>query len=116
MDNELQQIGYRVKQARISNHLTQQQLAENTGISTSFLCNIENGRQSMDLRIFIALTNALNVSADWLIKGNPLTSSRINEMIEKELSSCSTKEREAILQLIQQMKKTIVSLKSTSDE
>ena len=58
MDTELMKIGSRVKQARLTKHLTQMQLAEAAGISVSFLSNIENGRQSMNLRALIAISDA----------------------------------------------------------
>ena len=76
MDTELMKIGSRVKQARLAKHLTQMQLAEAAGISVSFLSNIENGRQSMNLRALIAISDALNVSADWLIKDIPHSASQ----------------------------------------
>ncbi len=116
MDTELQQIGSRVKQARLDRHMTQQQLAEAADISVSFLSNIENGRQSMNLRVLIAISDALNVSADSLIREVPRTSSHIAEEIERELSSCTPKERETILQLVQLMKKSITGLKDSQNE
>lgn len=116
MDTELMKIGSRVKQARLAKHMTQMQLAEEAGISLSFLSNIENGRQSMNLRVLIAISEALNVSADWLIKDIPHSASRIAEEIERELSSCTPKEREAILQLVQLMKKSLSSLKESCEE
>ena len=116
MDAELVKIGARVKQARLAKHLTQMQLAEAANISMSFLSNIENGRQSINLRVLIAISNALNVSADWLIKDIPHSASMIAEEIENELSSCTPKEREAILQLVQLMKKSLVSLKESCEE
>ena len=111
MDTVLLGIGERVRKARLSKHLTQQQLAEAVGISVSFLSNIENGRQSMNLRTLIDITNALDVSADSLIRDVPGSVSQIAEEIVRELASCSQKEREAILQLVQVMKKTFSGLR-----
>ena len=116
MDTRLQKIGLRVKEARLAKHMTQQQLAEAAGISLSFLSNIENGRQAMQVLTLIDLADALSVSTDWLCRdisqtGNPLTSA-----IETELSSCTPKEREAILQLVQSMKQSISKLKDPNDK
>ena len=115
MGTDLQDIGNRIRKARLSRHITQQQLAEAADISLSFLSNIENGRQCMNIRTFIAISEALNVSADWLIHDTPPTS-HIAEEIEKELTSCTPKEREAILNLVQQMKQSLTSLKEHNDE
>ena len=116
MDTELQQIGSRVKTARLARHMTQQQLAEAAEISVSFLSNIENGRQSMNLRALIAISDALNVSTDSLIREVPHTASHIAEEIERELSSCTPKERETILQLVRLMKSSLASLKDSGNE
>ena len=55
----------------------------------------------------------------WLHRGTPAyeaENNRIAEEIENELSSCTPKEREAILQLVQLMKKSLVSLKESCEE
>lgn len=116
MDDELQKIGAKVKQARLAKHMTQQQLAEAAGISISFLSNIENGKQSMNLRVLISISDALNVSADRLIRDIPSSASLISQEIESELASCTQKEQEAILQLVQLMKQSITGLKNSQDE
>ena len=67
MDHQLQEIGARLKQARLSRHMTQNQLAEAAEISVSFLSNLENGRQAMNICTLITLLDILNVSADWLL-------------------------------------------------
>ena len=92
MDEELQKIGSRVKAARLAKHMTQMQLAEAADISVSFLSNIENGRQSMNLRALIAISDA--------------DATRITEEIGVELASFTLKEREAMLQIVQLMKQT----------
>ncbi len=67
MDHQLQEIGARLKQARLARKLSQPQLAEAADISVSFLSNLENGRQVMNIKTLISLTDALNISADWLL-------------------------------------------------
>jgi len=106
MDEELQKIGSRVKAARLAKHMTQMQLAEAADISVSFLSNIENGRQSMNLRALIAISDALGVSSDSLIRDIPRDATRITEEIGVELASFTLKEREAMLQIVQLMKQT----------
>ena len=116
MNTELLKIGSRVKEARLKKHLTQQQLAEAAGISLSFLSNIENGRQAMQVLTLIDLANALEVSTDWLCRDIPLAASPLSSAIESELSSCTPKEREAILQLVQSMKQSLSTLKGSDNK
>lgn len=112
MDQQLQEIGARLKQARLAKNMTQAQLAEAAGISISFLSNIENGRQVMNIQTLIALLDSLNISADWLLNNSTDSAAHaVTYEIEKELTSCSAKERAAILKLIQLMKESIRTLK-----
>ncbi len=63
-------LGARVKRLRRELNVTQEQLAEKVGISTSFLGHIERGTRVASLETFVALCNALNVSADDLLQGS----------------------------------------------
>ncbi len=60
-------MGQRIKARRKELHLTQEQLAELTGISAAFLGHIERGTRKASLETFCALCEALKVSADYLI-------------------------------------------------
>ena len=116
MDILLQEIGQRVRKARLSKHMTQAQLAEAAGLSASFVSNLETGRQAMNIRALIAISNTLNVSTDWLLNNETASAAHETALeIEKELSSCTAREREAILQLILVMKKSIAMLKKDSE-
>ena len=116
MDTELLKIGSRVKQARKKRHMTQLQLAEATGLSLSYIGNIENGRQSMQISTLVAISDALNVSADWLIRDLSQSTIKTANEIQRELSSCTPKEREAILKLVHLMKQSLSSLRDSQDK
>ena len=116
MDRRLQEIGTRLKQARLANNLTQSQLAEATGISVSFLSNLETGRQAMNILTLTDLLDILNISADWLLNNGTDSANHAAALeIEKELSSCTPKERDSILRMILLMKESISSLKPDND-
>ncbi len=117
MDDQLQEIGARIKKARLDSGMTQGQLAEAVGISVSFLSNIEVGRQAMNVRTLLAISNALNVSADWLLNTETDFGNRaVSEEIERELSTCTPRERDAILRLVQLMKEALSCVKNAADE
>ena len=117
MDQQLQEIGARLKQARLAKNLTQPQLAEAADISVSFLSNLENGRQAMNIQTLTTLLDILNVSADWLLNNSTDYANHAAALeIEKELRSCTPKERDSILRLIQVMKETIQDLKNDDRE
>ena len=109
---QLQEIGARLKSARLAKGLTQAQLAETVGISVSFLSNIETGRQAMNVQTLTALLDALNISADWLLGNGTDSANHAAALeIEKELASCTPKERDSILKLTHLMKESIRNLK-----
>lgn len=116
MDELLRDIGDRVRQARTAKHMSQNDLADVTGLSVSFLSNIEMGKQSMNIRALIAISNALDVSTDWLLRNNTQAALTItSEEISKELEDCTPQEREIILRLVQTMKDSLQKLKGTGD-
>ena len=68
---ELQQLmGKNLYDARSRAHLTQEELAEMAGISTSFYTNIELGHKGMGVYNLYRLINALHVSADGILYSN----------------------------------------------
>lgn len=60
-------VGKRVRQLRLRRNLTQEQLAERAGISTSFLGHIERGSRKLSLETFYRLIRALDCSANALL-------------------------------------------------
>lgn len=115
MDELLQAIGDRVRQARLAKHMSQLDLVEAIGMSVSFISNIEVGKQSMNVRALIAISDALDVSPNWLLR-NPSEFDVTVDDIARELENCTPQEREAILQLVQNVKNTIHKLRVTGDE
>ena len=98
-------------------NITQSQLAEAAGISVSFLSNLENGRQAMNIQTLTSLLDILNISADWLLNNGTDSANHAAAIeIEKELAACTPKERETILRLVLLMKESIGSLKPEPNE
>lgn len=64
------EIGQKIKHLRTENDYTLKQLAEKTGLSISFISDIENGRRNPSLDNLDKLSRALGVPVDILLK-NP---------------------------------------------
>ncbi len=62
------QLGKRVRQQRVLNKLTQEQLAEKAGISCAFVGHIERGEKKASIETVVALCNALSVSPTVLLQ------------------------------------------------
>lgn len=63
-------IGIRIQKRRIEKKLTQYELAKLLNISRDNLLEIENGHQIPDLDIVILLSDMLDTTTDYLLKGN----------------------------------------------
>lgn len=63
------QIGYRIKEVREQNHLSQAQLAEITDLSVSYISHIENAKRKASLESIIRIVNALGITVDELLAG-----------------------------------------------
>lgn len=68
-DNEIliHTICNNLKKYRIQCGLTQETLAEKTGISTAFYANIERGAKGMSILTLKRLSEALGISVDYLL-------------------------------------------------
>ena len=63
-------MGKRVRKQRQLIGLTQQELAERIGVSTSFVGHVERGTRKASLETLVALSNALGVGVDYLLAGS----------------------------------------------
>ncbi|HEY5586378.1 MAG TPA: XRE family transcriptional regulator [Ruminiclostridium sp.] len=63
-------IGSKIKEARLSLGMTQEQLANKLGITKSAIANYENGVSHPKEDILYKLFSALNVDANYLFEGN----------------------------------------------
>ena len=64
---DLKAVGQRIKAAREAKNLTQEELAALVNLSTTHVSVIERGRKVTKLDTFVAIANALDVSADALL-------------------------------------------------
>lgn len=75
-------IGQRIKEVRCEKHLTQEYLANMTGVNVSHISNIETNKVKVSLTLLVNICNALDVTMDYLLENeyhNPTS------ITEKEL-------------------------------
>ena len=61
-------LGRRVRQQRVLCKLTQEELAEKSGISCSFVGHIERGEKKFSIGTLVALCNAMEISPNDLLQ------------------------------------------------
>ena len=57
MDDALQGIGQRIREARSACGMTQSELADRCNVSQTFLSRVENGKQAMNIRLLLSISD-----------------------------------------------------------
>ena len=101
VEMDLSPIGSRIKAAREKKKITQEELAELLGMSTTHISVIERGVKPPKLETFIRIANVLGVSADYLLMDiidNPadVVAGELSEIVTK----LSPKEKEKALTIV----------------
>ena len=95
------QIGYRIKEVREQNHLSQAQLAEITDLSVSYISHIENAKRKASLESIIRIVNALGITVDELLAGLFIcTPAAYQTDIDILMEDCSENEKRFVYELI----------------
>lgn len=63
------EVGNRIKQQRIAQNLTREQLAQRVGYSANFIQEVERGRSGLSSESMRAFSTALGISSDCLLFG-----------------------------------------------
>lgn len=84
---DYQSMGVKIKQARLSRGVTQEQLAEAAGVGVTHISHIETGSGTVSLKVFLAIINYLECSADEILckeikVDRPLVNSWLSELVE----------------------------------
>lgn len=94
------ELGCRVKLCRKSKKLTQEKLAEQINVSPHYIYEIERGNKMMSLSILVQISQALNVSTDYLLFGQQHASSLPADELAILIDGLSYENRKAITKMI----------------
>ena len=94
-------LGKRIREARNKKGYTQQTLAKEAGIGLMCLGEIERGVKMPSLSIFIKIVEALDISADYILR-DELTSGEqyIFDELTSKLMPLSPKQRKAAAEIL----------------
>lgn len=95
------EIGQRIRKIRKAHALSQEELAEKIGISTTHMSHIETGNTKLSLPVLVSIALALEVQTDDLLFGNT-TASRNNTLneITSILDTCSSRQLKIIEEIL----------------
>lgn len=94
-------LGKKLRQARQNKGYTQHTLAEIAGVGDVYLGEIERGIKMPSLNIFIKLIEALDISADYILR-DELTSGKefIYDEITQKLKNLTPKQRKTAADIL----------------
>lgn len=94
-------IGSRIREARLHKGFTQEALAEKADIGASYLSDIERGVKFPSLSMFITIVEALDVSADNILRGHMESGKGyIYDELTKKLEGLTPKQRQCVSDII----------------
>lgn len=102
------EIGQRIRKIRKARGLSQEQLAEKIGISTTHMSHIETANTKLSLPVFVDLAEALEVQADTLLYDEPRNGvdASINS-IATMLEGCSSAQAKVITEIVKSTKQAL---------
>lgn len=102
------EIGQRIRKFRKACNLSQEELAEKVGISTTHMSHIETGNTKLSLPVFVDIANVLCVQTDELLYDVPQnTKTNMKEKINEVLDSCSLYEMYILLDIMKAVKTSL---------
>jgi len=114
--SDYQKIGARIREIRIKNGMSQADLAVAAHISLPHISDIEHGKTKMLLATFVRITEALQVSADVLLRPDtPQVNSIYQSEFKEILSDLSPAEIDSILKIVKELKSTLQAKRNIDD-
>jgi len=102
------EIGQRIRKARRSRGLSQEQLAEQIGISTTHMSHIETGNTKLSLPVLVDLAAKLDVRVDYLLcHDSPLERNIHTDAILQILDSCNIQQLRIIEDVLKATKSSL---------
>lgn len=98
---ELVALGERIRERRTGLRLSQEALAEKTGISANTVSRIEGGQMSMGIGIFLKLVAALETDANSLLGIAPEPEERQCRNITSGISCLGEAEQEIVFRTVE---------------
>lgn len=105
---ESQIIGSRIREVRVKKGMSQAELAAKANISLPHISDLELGKSRMMLASFVRITEALQVSADLLLRPDiPEVKNLYQSEFADILDDCTPAEIDSILKIVKELKTTM---------
>lgn len=100
-------IGRRIKNTRIEQNLTQEELADKINVSVAFMSRVERGSSKINLKRLTQIAEILRVSPGYLLTGsNTASKDYLREDFREVLEKCTPEQQRLIYQISELVSKT----------
>ena len=107
-------IGQRIRKFRKAYHLSQEQLAEKVGISTTHMSHIETGNTKLSLPVFVDIAKVLCIQTDELLYDTPQKDkTAIKGELEEILDFCFMQDIQIIEDVVKAVKISLDKYRET---
>lgn len=101
-------IGHQIRQIRLQKGITQEQLAEAAGVGVTHISHLETGAGTVSLKVFLAIVNFLDCSADQILcKELPQARPIVNNWLCDLVADCDSTEIKIIADTVTALKQTL---------
>ena len=97
MEIDYKELGKRIAKRRKVLNLTQDDVAEATGLSNNYISNIENNHSIPSIETLVKICDALDITPDYLLLGIVRdTDDSLHSQINQKLKLCDKKKLELV--------------------
>lgn len=89
-------LGQRIRQERLKLNLTQEKLAEDVGLSTTYIGQVERGERSLTLGKLVLIVNRFGVTVDYLLSDSVEPENDSQYRIWSQLMNGRTEDEKAL--------------------
>lgn len=98
-------VGSRIREVRKNKKMSQNDLAEKTGLSLPHISAVETGKKAMKIETLVRFAEALEVSADYLLRPNsPAVTTIYPPEFQEVLGDCTSDEAQTIIKIAKEVK------------
>ncbi len=112
MELDRKRLGAAIKNARLGNNLTQEELAEMADIATVHMKQLEAGSRKPSVNVLYKLARLLNFSVDAVFFPERADGRELQHKIQRSLNSCTVHELSVIYTTINELQRVLSSAKT----
>lgn len=114
-ESKLTYLGNRIRTARLDCGLTQQELADQTGLAVKTIQDIEKGRKNPTYETLSLLIERLGITADFLFSTNLSVEKEAIQRFIGKFQSCSQENQEILLNTLDFLSEQLLAHQYKSD-